>query len=59
MLKVVVCSIVLMVFIYFCQKGVYWVFDYSYLGGFAVCFIGIAFAIIAAVAIDRSRTGPR
>lgn len=59
MLKVIGCSVILLAFIYCCQKAVYWIADYSYFGALAVCFVGIVFAIIAAVAIDRSHTGPQ
>ncbi len=59
MLKVVVCSVALLLVMYFLRRFLYLVFDFSFVGGMLLCLIVGTGSILIGFAIDRSRAARR
>lgn len=59
MIKVVICSTVLIVAMSLLTRVLYWIFAQSLIAGFVSCALLVIFCYFKAVAIDRSRTGFR
>jgi hypothetical protein len=59
MLKIIICSVILVSLIILYKDAIYWIADRSYWSAIAVCAIVFTFSILKALAIDRSRVGRR
>jgi hypothetical protein len=59
MQKIIVCSVALLVVMFYFRRLIYWIFDQSFAGGMAFCLIGGCVFIAIGFAVDRSRSARR
>jgi hypothetical protein len=59
MLKVIICTPILIAIIYGMKSFIYWVADYSFIGAMVLCLAIFVASYLTALAIDRSRLDRR